>query len=241
MKLSLRLALGVLLSAAIGCATRPPVTEAPAATAGEQWSRLQQHSRGASGYRSYSRVQWEDASGRRVSFDATIVTDGAGNLLLEALTPVGTAAATLWSDGNELVFLNHRANTWWQGALGDVPSASPVIPALRAVGVDAAAKLLFGFPVAGDSSGCTSGYAEAECRVVGGVAHEVSPSGLLRVTTGGVEISYEEPSVPATRVKLRAPTGVLTILHRAIESSDESIERPQAPAAWRCCVLPGFE
>lgn len=235
-----RLVVLILFVASVGCASRPPAVEAIAASPGEQWERLAQHARAAEGRRAYSRLQWE-GGGRRVGFDATLVTDAGGTLRLEALTPVGTAAATLWTDGRELVFLNHRNDTWWNGSIDEIPDASPLVPALRAIGIDAASNLLFGIPVSGEATPCRSDFAVAECRAVGDVIHEVTASGLLRVSMPGVVIDYETPSVPATRVRIDAASGILSVMHRAIESSVEPVERPVPPASWRCCVLPGFE
>lgn len=223
-----------------GCASRAPLVESPAATPGEQWQRLQSRGDVAEGRRAYSRLQWE-GEGRRIGFDATLVTDDRGHLLLEALTPVGTAAATLWSDGEDLVFLNHRNNSWWEGPLDSIPDAAPLVPALRAIGVDAATNLLFGYPVTGEATTCESGLEGVDCHIVGGVRHHVMSTGLLEASTPGARVSYESPSVPATRLSITAPSGTLSIMHRAIEESGDLVERPSAPSSWRCCVLPAFE
>lgn len=224
-----------------GCATRRVATESAAATAADQWDLLRERASAAQGWRSLSRVQWI-SGGRTQSFDATFVADDRGRLVMEGLTPIGTTAATLWTDGTGLTFLNHRARTWWTGPLESIPDTAPLVPVLRNLGVSAAAGILFGYPSAdGAAEECQSTIEGALCRRVAGIEYHVSRSGLVRAAAPGAVAEFEPASVPATAVRVTSTAGVLTITNRAVEPSDERVERPQADPSWTCCVLPTFE
>ena len=227
--------------AASGCATRRVATESPLASAEERWEQLRDRAAEASGWRALSRVQWV-AGDRTQGFDATFVADDRGHLAMEGLTPIGTTAASLWTDGLNLTFLNHRGRTWWTGPLDTIPETAPLVPALRSLGVSAAAGLLFGYPQAeGTVEVCESVIPDTICRRVDAVEYHINRAGLVRASTVGAQADFEPPSVPATSVRIRTSAGVLTVTNRAVEPADEAVEAPQPDPSWRCCVLPSFE
>lgn len=238
----MRIAALLLIALMAGCASRVPVTEAPAGSAEAQWQRLVARAARPVGHRSLARVQWE-SGGRRQGFDATITTDSSGHLLLEGLTPVGTTAATLWTDGDELVFLNHRNRSWWRGSLDEVPEAAPLIPVLRALDSRAAASLLFGIPAEGEERPCDSAAPAGDsiCRRRGDVTYITRSAGLEEARTSGARVVYDPPSVPATALRVVTAGGMMTINYRMIEEHAETVSRPVAEPSWRCCVLPSFE
>lgn len=224
-----------------GCATSRVRTETPAASAGEQWISLRQQAERIPGHRAFARVQWQ-GRGKTQGFDATLLTDDRGRLLLEGLTPLGTTAATLWTDGATLTFLNHRARTWWTGPLSGIPETAPLVPALRDLGMLAASSLLFGYPPgSGVEESCETTVVDAVCRRVNDIDYHVTAAGLARAHAPGAVATFPSPSVPATSVQITTSSGTLTITNRMIEEAAEEALPPQVDPSWRCCVLPSFE
>lgn len=70
-----------------------------------------------------------------------LVQPSAGRMLLTAYTPVGTAAATLYAEGDGAVFLDHVNRTAWEGSASELAESidlfgrSPALWAAAVVGV----------------------------------------------------------------------------------------------------------
>jgi len=67
---------------------------------------------------------------RTESFKAQLLVEPKANRVeLTAYTPLGTSAATLYADGDQVTFLNHIAQTQWSGRASDVALFGGIAPA----------------------------------------------------------------------------------------------------------------
>lgn len=193
-----------LLALLAGCrSTGPAVNETPLAP-GTPLPLLRT-------VRSVMRVRITSAE-RTQSFRAQLLLQPArGRMELNAYTPIGTAAFTLFADGTRVTFLNHLERTAWRGdaaglagAIGLLGGAAPVEWALAALGYPSGLE------------GVTIAYPAAD-------------------GADGTQALAPVPRVVFTREDAAAD-----ITNLGVYSSDAAVSEPRIPRDYRCCVPPGL-
>jgi hypothetical protein len=161
-----------------------------------------------SGIQSYARMRASSGE-RRQSFNARIAIDRSGRARIDGLTPLGTAAITIWSDGQNVVYLDHVNSIVWTGR------ASALSGALRVV-AERGALLVAGLP-ADDPA----------------VRHRAVATGLAEAEVAGVRFTYDPPQFPPQRVVVESGTDRLEIEHAEFRSGTSDVTAPRIDASYR--------
>ena len=86
----------------------------------DAWSRLVERRSAFQGARSYMKVRVRNGEGRW-RFNARVLVDEKGRMVMTGLSPMGTAAFTLNVGHDRVVLHDHTENTVWQGSPADLP------------------------------------------------------------------------------------------------------------------------
>jgi hypothetical protein len=183
-----------------------PLTSTNASEAAKQLAALRSEFRGE---RSSIRVRLPQISAR-----GQLQVDAAGRMLMTVYTPLGTTAARLYVDRDQVIFLNDFQSTAWRG------KPSELAGSLAAFGNSELPLLLVGLPAAG----------------VRGVTY--APAGIQSVHLGDAEVTYTPPSYPPKVVAIDRGTQHVEIEHLDSYIDPEAIVAPSIPRDYRCCVLP---
>src|SRR3989442_12593223 len=112
-----------------------PLTSSTPTEAAQQLASRRSEFRGE---RSLVRVRLPQISAR-----GQLQVDSAGRMLMTVYTPVGTSAARLFIDGDQVIFLNDLQSTAWRGKASDLAGS------LAMFGHSDLPLLLIGLPAAG--------------------------------------------------------------------------------------------
>jgi hypothetical protein len=204
--------LGLLLIAACRT-TRPPnaeplvpLTSGTPAEAAQQLAMRRSEFRGE---RSLIRLHLPKISAR-----GQLQVDSAGRMLMTVYTPVGTSAARLYVDGDQVTFLNDLQSTAWRGKASDLAGT------LGMFGNSELPLLLVGLPAAG----------------VNDVTY--AASGIQAVHLSGVTVSFEPPAYPPKIVAIDRGEQHVTIEHLDSFVDVELVNAPEIPRDYTCCILP---
>jgi hypothetical protein len=157
-------------------------------------------------------------NGQTQSFRALLTVDGSNRMQLVALTPLGTAAATIFADDGQVTFLNDIEGTYWQGSASDFARSFGFFGALSPADM---AILLMGLPPSRE-----------------GITYEPAPTGLARATAGDVTITFTPPVQPPKNVVVERGSQKLEIEHLDVASLTTPVTPPAIPAGYRCCYPP---
>jgi len=164
------------------------------------WATLQDRRSAFDGARSYLKVRVRSERLRR-SFNARLLVDGQGRILLSGLSPLGTAIFTLWVDGDRVVMIDHHERTYWRGSTENLAGVAGLEGAFRARGLGL---LLFGLPPGTAGSEWSPRGDQFGLVRSGGWNLVVSASGIAEATAtdGDGRVRFDLPSIPPTRVTL---------------------------------------
>jgi hypothetical protein len=243
-------ALALAFSTLWGCATvrRPrgaqaiaPVT---AGTASAEWSELLTRRAALASIQAYLRIRATTGADSQ-SFRATLSRDSSNRVKVEALTPLGTAAFTIFSDGSEAIFLDHLHRRFWSGPASSIPDiAGGVVPA---VNLPELALLLIGLPIdnAAPAARCETCPAEPDRIVMqqGEIRYTVGSGGLARAVLQRNEeritVDYSPPAFPPATVSVGRSVGgsspaseTLVIQILDLVSDPHTVARPSIPAGY---------
>lgn len=142
--------------------------------------------------RSMMRVR-ATVDGKTQTFSARLAVDKPQRMEMTIFTPIGTTAANIWADGNEVSFVNNVEGTSWQGSAEDLAKSlafysADLLPMEMAM-------LIMGFP---------------SQRVMD---YEFTPTGLKRASTGDVVVTFEPPVFPPVNVAIKRGSDVVEIRH----------------------------
>lgn len=131
--------------------------------------------------------------GKTQTFSARLAVDKPQRMEMTVFTPIGTTAATIWADGNEVSFVNNVEGTSWQGSAEDLARSlafysADLVPMEMAM-------LIMGFP----SQRVTD--------------FEFAATGLRRAATGDVVVTFEPAVFPPVHVTIKRGNDVVEIRH----------------------------
>lgn len=231
------IAAALLLSRCSSTVAALPQVQARSAT--EAWSELRAIDAAAEVVESYSKLSFD--SPRRQTVSARTAVDRQGRFSAELLTPLGTSAATLFSDSSEVVFVNHLDQTYWRGTHAQLSAVSPGVAALFRAGV-ASGRLLYGLPLAlTPVADCEAADDTHACFDAGDFRHTVTTTGLLRAEGPSISFTYAEPAVPPQRVSIRSAGQTIEVQHLDVQSRRGPLRKLSPPSRYRCCVAPTLE
>ncbi|MFA6955981.1 MAG: hypothetical protein WC538_08940 [Thermoanaerobaculia bacterium] len=225
----------LLLTGATRCASwRQEVTPLPplgAAGPAEAWDELLRIRRESPRLASYASIRVE-SDGSKQSFRATIATDERGCLRVDAFTPMGTAAFTLYADGDETTMIDHVNRSWWKGTF---PTAARSLGLPGSLDAHSLAMIAFGLPASAEPES-----ERGERIVQAGVVYRVDAKGLAEVTGEGWTAKFNTPSFPASSVTISTADGgrAMTVRHLEPGAASRDVDAPKIDASYRCCVEP---
>lgn len=224
-----------LLALASACASSRqdlrPIPSLAAADAGSAWSELLRIRRSELRIASYSSIRVE-SRGSKQTFRATIEADQRGRLRVDAFTPMGTAAFTLYVDGAESTMVDHVNRTFWRGPFSTAARSLGLPESLDAAGL---AMLAFGLPASRSEA-----IAEAASVAQDGVDYRLEASGIAEARTPDWTASFEEPAYPAKGVTIVTRDGgrSMSARHLEVGAASRDVEPPKIDRTYRCCVEP---
>jgi hypothetical protein len=172
----MRRAAAVILFLLAACrTTRPPNAEplAPltATSPAEAAQQLAQRRSEFRGERSLARVRLPQISAR-----GQLQVDAGGRMMLTVYTPIGTTAARLYVDGQDVIFLDDLHSTTWRGKASDLPGS------LSMFANTGLPLLLVGLPPPGVAS------------------ITYAPTGMQSVNLSDVTVTYDPPVYPPRKI-----------------------------------------
>jgi len=156
------------------------------------------------GERSLIRVRLPHFSAR-----GQLQVDAAARMLMTVYTPLGTTAARLYVDGEDVIFLDDFRSTAWRGKPSDLAGALGVFGNTRL------ALLLIGLPPAGLDS------------ITYGV------TGMQSVTLPEVTVTYDPPVYPPKKVVIVRSEQRVEIEHLESFIDPETLQPPEIPRDYR--------
>jgi hypothetical protein len=228
-------ALLLLAAGATRCASwRQEVKPLPplvAASPGEAWDELLRIRREAPRLASYTSIRVESGASKQ-SFRATVATDERGRLRVDAFTPMGTAAFTLYADGVETTMIDHVNRSWWKGPF---PTAARSLGLPESLDAHSLAMIAFGLPASADPE-----TERGERIVQAGVSYRVEKSGLAEAAGEGWTATFATPSFPAGSVTISTADGAraMTVRHLEPGMATRAVEVPKIDPSYQCCVEP---
>jgi hypothetical protein len=233
--LTFALAAVALAFASSGCATGRQEVRAlpPLAASGpaDAWDDLLAIRRASPRLASYASVRVE-SHGSRQSFRATVAADENGRLRVDAFSPVGTAAFTLFAEGGETTLVDHVNRTWWTGPF---PVAARSLGLPETLDAHDLGMIAFGLPASTGAGAWQSGLV-----VQGGVAYLVVKEGIAEARGDGWIATFEAPSFPAASVTIASADGsrAMTVRHLEPGAASRGVDAPKIDPSYRCCVEP---
>lgn len=206
----------------------PPLEATDRAAA---WDELLHIRREAPRLASYASIRVESA-GAKQSFRATIATDQRGRLRVDAFSPMGTAAFTLYADGGEATMVDHIGRSWWRGPF---PVAAKSLGLPDSLEAHSIAMLAFGLPAS-----TLEGQAGEELVSQNGVSYLVERNGIAEANGDGWSARFEPASFPAGAVTISTADGsrAMTVRHLEAGAASRDVEPPKIDPSYRCCVDP---
>ncbi len=213
----LRMTIVVVLALAACRTARPPYAEpiAPltASTPDAAARQLAERRSDFRGERSLVRLRLPDRSAR-----GQLQVDREGRMLLTIYTPLGTIAARLYVEGDEVIFLNTLQSTAWRGKANEFAGSLGLFGS--ALAPSSLALLLVGLPPA----------------VLDSISY--ASSGMESVRLPDLLITYDPPAYPPKRVMIDRGARHVEIEHLESYADPEVLKAPSIPDDYRCCVLP---
>lgn len=143
--------------------------------------------------RSMMRVR-ATVGGKTQTFTARLAVDKPARMEMTIFTPMGTTAATIWANGNEVSFVNNLEGTSWEGSAEDLAKSLAFYSAeLQPMEM---ALLIMGFPPQRQ-----------------GIEYEFAPTGMKRASIGDVEVTFQQPVFPPADVIVKRGNDVVEIRH----------------------------
>ncbi len=212
----------ILSLAVVSCRTaRPPAGEelAPvtASSPAEAAQQLAARRSQFEGERSLVRLRIP-SSRMNISARGQLQVDRAGRMLLTIYTPLGTTAARLYAEGDEITFLNDLQSNAWRGKAADFAGSLGLFG--TALPTESVAMLLVGLPPAGLDS---ISYAA---------------TGIAEVRLPNAVVTYDPPVYPPKTIRIDRDGRHVDVEHLESYADPESLQRPEIPDSYRCCVLP---
>jgi hypothetical protein len=250
---SVLLGLALLLASA-RCATSHraagsrPVVALNAGSATDAWTALLERRASLASIQAYLRIHATAGQASR-SFRATLFRDSSQRTLVEALTPLGTAAFTLFSDGTDAIFIDHLNRKVWRGPASSAADVEgDLVPA---VDLPELALLVAALPMDSrlPATQCRSCSAGAGLLVMeqGEVRYTVGPAGLARAVVERrgerLEVDYSPPSFPPSALVIDrfldgspSPVQSLKIQILDLVSGPAVLSPPSIPSDYSCCA-----
>ena len=206
--MSRRFAAVCLLLFAACRTTRPPNAEPlqplTSTTPAEAARQLEERRANFRGERSLVRVKLGTISAR-----AQLQVDAAGRVLMTIYSPIGTTVARLYSENDEVLFINDLERTVSSGKASDFGAFGGPTPFL-----------LIGLPPPG-LSGINYG-----------------PAGIESVQVPDTTIRFDPPVYPPKRVIVDHGAHHIEIEHLDSFIDPTPVTKPDIPASYTCCVAP---
>jgi hypothetical protein len=133
------------------------------------------------------------AAGNTQSFRAQLAVPDRRSMELIAYTPVGTTAATIRAEGDQVRFENHVENESWSGTAEDLARSLSIYS--TAIAPAEMAMLLLGFPA------------------VESATYVPAATGLASAAAADVSVTFDPPVFPPKRVVVRRGADVVEIEH----------------------------
>ncbi len=234
-----RIGVSVLLLSLLGFATQcatgrqelRPLAPLSAASPDAAWDELLRIRRAEPRLASYSSIRVE-SGGSKQSFRATIATDEKGRLRVDAFTPMGTAAFTLYVDGSESTMIDHMNRTWWRGPFSTAARSLGLPASLDARGL---AMIAFGLPASALDAGD-----RGERITQDGVRYLVERSGIAEARADEWTAQFDASSFPAAAVTIVSADGArsVSVRHIDVGAATRAVDEPRIDRSYRCCVEP---
>ncbi len=160
------------------------------------------------------------AGDRTQSFRAQLQIDRQHRMLLTAYTPLGTTALRIYSEGDSVTFLNDLQSTWWTGSAAEMARTFPFFASVEPSNMGL---ILLGLAPADPST-----------------QYEVGGSGLRSARVGEATVSFDPAVYPPQHVSVNTSAGRLEMEHLESLLSPGSVEMPEVPKTYRCCVPPAL-
>ncbi|HEY5611664.1 MAG TPA: hypothetical protein VIL97_10675 [Thermoanaerobaculia bacterium] len=207
----------LLASLTLHCATRRavvPFAPIAASTRDAAWNELLRLQGEIPGARSLVSVRITSGS-KRQSFKADLAVDREHRLRLDGFTPLGTAAFTVYAEEESILFVDHTANTFWRGTVGEFADRVALFP--RDILPRDLAMIVLGLP--------------AQI----GFDYDVTERGLASVAWPSGTAEYDPAAFPPQRVLLTLASGSQTveIRHLDLSVSDERVQEPRINRSYR--------
>jgi hypothetical protein len=235
--------LAAVLTTLVSCATGvrygalPPV-----ATAEQRWQSLQELGAAIETLSAHSRFRLTSAEGAR-TFSSRMSIDRAGRFELIAFTPAGTAAATLFVDGRNVIFIDQMQRAYWQGSTAELEGLSPFLALFATIEPAQLGRLLFGLPARTGTAPCRylDGSAAGSCISDGVFDYQVTPEGLVTARGPDFGIAWQPPVVPPDRLTIVVGSQQFEIAHLDVIEERRTLRPPVIGSDLRCCIVPALE
>jgi hypothetical protein len=208
-----RAAVVILFLLAACRTTRPPNAERlaalTAATPAEAAQQLAARRSEFRGERSLIRVRLPQISAR-----AQLQVDAGGRMMITVYSPLGTTAARLYVDGQDVIFLDDFQSTAWRGKPSDLAGTLGVFGNTRL------ALLLVGLPPAGVES------------------ITYAATGIQSVSLPEVTVTFDPPVYPPKTIAIVQGGQRVEIEHLESFIDLQTLNPPEIPRDYRCCVPP---
>jgi hypothetical protein len=219
-----RLALALMLiGAGLSCSRPATVGLEPivAPDAESAWQELVRLRRNFPGAQSYARVRATQGT-RKQSFTARLSIDSTGRTRIDGLTPIGTTAITLWTDGRDVVYLDHFNGIYWTGTVSQLSGP------LRGL-ASGTPMLMIGLPASDARNG--------------NVRYQLAPAGLAEAVVAGspeITVTYSPPQFPPSRVDVIVGDSGdrLEIEHLELVEELEPVTKPAVDPDYRLAARP---
>lgn len=193
-----------------------PLTSSSAAEAAQQLAARRAQFEGE---RSLVRVRIP-TSRASISTRGQIQVDRDGRFLLTLYTPIGTTAARLYAEHDEITFLNDLQSTAWQGKASDFAGTFGLFGA--ALTTESVAMLVIGLPPAGVDS------------------ISYSAGGIAAVRLPDAVVTFDPAIYPPKSISIERGGRHVDLTHLESYVDTETLQRPAIPGGYRCCVLPNM-
>jgi hypothetical protein len=187
-------------------ANESPIAPLTATSAADALQQLNNRRAQFPGARSLMRVR----AGQQ-SFKAQLRVQG-DRMELMVYTPLNTSAATLYADGDRVIFLNNLQTTVWQGSASELAGSLGLFAS--AAKPSDLALLILGFPL---SSG----------------KYEATADGLSHATLGSIEATFDPPSLPAKHVVVEHGAQRIEFEQLDVAATDEPLTAPKIPRHYQ--------
>ena len=193
--IALILAAATFAAAFVSCRSSlrgAPLDPLRAATPEQALDQLRSRAAAFEGARALMRVR-VTTGGKTQSFRGQLIVPDRHSMELIAYTPVGTVAATIRADGDQIKFENSVENSSWSGTPEDLARSLSIYS--TAIKPSEMAMLLIGLPAVADAT------------------YVPVITGLASASAADVTITFDPPQFPPKRVIVRRGADVVEIEH----------------------------